>query len=164
MVMVFPLVGGPFPGMYRGVIAKSSARTDQFPASAGYAWIVRRSGRVVDVDYRGLRAQDRPAPRRTAGALLSDARIRARCGGPGAGNDATGLAVQRPVRRTASVRADLAVPDRHQRLSHFVAGQEAPPVAVGARGAERRPDRAVDPWPGSELVAAVSGRPARRSR
>src|SRR5215475_14996314 len=85
--------------------------------SAVPADLYRRAGRrrTGDAGQRGLRAADRAVPPGAAGALLPDARLDLRRRGPGAGNPGPGLAVlQRfpgPV-----VAADLAVPDRDQRL------------------------------------------------
>src|SRR5438270_824696 len=58
---------------------------------------------------RGFRAPYRPVPGRAAGTLLPHARLGSRRRGPGAGDDAAGVALFRPV-RGPRVAADLAVP------------------------------------------------------
>ena len=78
----------------------------------------RRLARGDRGDARTGRRAARGLPRRAAGALLPDARLRRRGRGPGPGDAAAGLAGRRPVRPAAGVAAHLAAPDRDQRLPH----------------------------------------------
>src|SRR5215467_6824416 len=83
-----------------------------------------------DAGQRGVRTADRAVPARVAGALLPDARLGLRRRGPGAGDPGPGLAVLQRLPGQV-VAADLAVPDRHQRLP---AGDREPCPAAAAVG------------------------------
>ena len=86
------------------------------------------------MDAGGVRAAHRPVPGRAAGALLPDARLGPRRRGPGAGDPGARLAGLRRV-RGPRVAADLAVPDRHQRVP---AGAGEPRAAGRCRPASAR--------------------------
>src|SRR5690242_6286131 len=99
-----------------------------------------------DAGQRGVRTADRAVPARAAGALLPDARLRLRRRGPGAGDPGPGLAVLQRFPGQVVV-ADLAVPDRDQRLP---AGDREPRPAAAALRPERawrRSGRAAGPRP-----------------
>ena len=122
-----------------------------------------------DAGRRGLRPAHRSVAARAARVLLPDARLGTRRRRPGAGDPGPGLAVLRRV-RGPGVAADLAVPDRHERLPAG-AGEPQPPAAArrawAARPATRtgpldaaRPEVPwLEPFPDA-LLGAASADPA----
>src|SRR5690348_7350317 len=79
-----------------------------------------------------FRRRGRAAAAGDSGALLSDARLGGRRRGRGAGDLPTGVARFRSV-RAPGVDADLAAPDRHERLPAFARATRAP-VPAGRAG------------------------------
>src|SRR6516162_5887363 len=113
-----------------------------------------RPRRRGDAEQRRLRAADRAVPPGAAGALLPDARLDLRRRGPGAGNPGPGLAVLQRLPGPV-VAADLAVPDRDERLP---AGDREPCPAAAALGPgrpRRRPGRPAGSGPAGDPVAAA---------
>src|SRR5882757_2273301 len=113
-----------------------------------------RGGRHARGDR--LRRPGRPLPTGTTGALLPDARLGARGGGPGPGDDAARMAGLGALRRRRRVDAHVALQDRDQRLPDRVTRPRKAPVAVGPGQAERRPGRTDGAVVRNTVAATVS--------
>src|SRR6185312_2113655 len=91
-----------------------------------------RLGRdVEDAKHRGVRSARRSVPAGTAWLLLPDAGLGRRCGRPGPGDTAAGVARLRRLRGQV-VAANLAVPDRYQRVLARTRDPRQAAAAVGS--------------------------------
>src|SRR5438105_13751348 len=86
---------------------------------------------VADDGPRGFHRSGRPVPGGAARSLLPDAGLGRRRRGPGAGDVPAGVAGLWRV-RGPFVGADLAVPDRDQRMPDRDRAARPPAAAVGA--------------------------------
>src|ERR1022692_566876 len=117
----------------------------QVTASATRVQVMRQQLERDDSDddgirgRRGIRAPYRSVPARTAGALLPDARLRARRRGSAAGDFPARVARARRLRRAPGVAAHLAVPDRDERVPDRAGAPQPPPAAVRPRQPGPRP-------------------------
>ena len=138
--------------------AAGSAGSGAFRAASG-SDVVMGDRRAADRRAADrLRRARRALPARAAGALLPDARL--------ASHEAEDLVQETYLRAWRALRrferrvvaADLALPDRHQRLPDRARAARPAAAAVRARRARRRPAGAAGPRRRGAVAAAVPGR------